>query len=66
MNYEKTNDLIQRCSRAGIILQAHNGYLEVDAPSAILTSELRQELLQYKPAILAILSSACTCNPLPS
>ena len=49
-------DLIARLRNAGIRLKAIDGELEVDAPAGALTSELRDEIVRHKPALLRLLS----------
>jgi hypothetical protein len=49
-------ELITELSKQGVILEAENDGLRIDAPKGVLTSELRQELVEHKQAILTLLS----------
>jgi len=41
----------------GVILEAQDEYLKVDAPAGVLTEEHRAALKEFKPKLLQILSS---------
>lgn len=49
------NHLLALTREAGIVLEAQGERLMVDAPRGVLTPELRAELANHKPELLAVL-----------
>jgi hypothetical protein len=47
-------DVLTVARDAGIVLEAEGGRLRVDAPVGAITPELRQALVQHKPALLGV------------
>ncbi len=52
-----TAELLAECQARNIILQAHGGRLDVDAPAGALTAELLQRLRDTKGELVAMLAS---------
>jgi len=51
------SEVLQEVRRVGIMLQADMDRLRVNAPKGALTPELRQALLEHKPALLQLLTA---------
>ena len=47
-------ELITELSRQGVNIEAVGDELRINAPKGVLTSELRQELVEHKQAILTL------------
>jgi hypothetical protein len=50
--------LMRDLQAAGVVLEAHDGRLKVDAPVGILTPQIRDSLARHKLELLAVLSAA--------
>jgi hypothetical protein len=59
-------ELITELSKQGVILEAENDGLRIDAPKGVLTSELRQSLTEQKQAILTLLSQPSPIGAAPT
>ncbi|PPS43908.1 hypothetical protein [Chroococcidiopsis sp. TS-821] len=54
----KVSELVENLHQQGVQLWADNGKLKIHSPKGILTSEMRQEIAQRKPEILAYLDES--------
>lgn len=52
------SEIVENLTQQGVQLWADNGKLKINSPKGILTPELRTEIAQHKPEILAFLSEA--------
>jgi hypothetical protein len=62
---KQAREIINTLSNLGVTICAQGENLAV-VPKNKVPADLVEELRQHKSDILALLSSACTCNPLPS
>jgi TubC N-terminal docking domain len=49
--------LMRDLQAAGVVLEARDGRLRVDAPVGIVTPEIRDSLARHKPELLAMLAA---------